>query len=467
MTNFNMPPIAPVPFNGLVAFAWIAVFLMIGMVLRATFPLFKRYLIPSCIVGGTAGLILQSTGLVAKTGFALDNAIMQNIVYHLFNLTWIFVGLKVPIKQENQGSSVKLILGYFGLSSTGWFAGMCAATLATVTLGYLGMNSGPATIGSMTGYAFVSGPGQALTIANIWASATSYTGLPDYALASGAIGFAVAIVVGIFLINVIARKKNIDVINCPSEEEECGFYNECTDPNEAGKQTTSSTSIDVLAWHIALGLGAYFLTFIIAAFLFMLLPPALKIFVWSTFFICCVIVAILVRTILAKMGKSHLLCNGINNRVSNTLVDFLVCATFASIQIGNVAQYLLPYIGAVAASTLAIGGVYWMYCSRLKEENAQWFAYLFGNMTGTVSTAFILLRLVDPQNRSLVPVRMAVVSALSIPVMVVTPAVMHMEILYSLPPIYAVGAFAGLMVCFAIVARVFRVPQNSKPWADE
>jgi len=34
MNQFTMPPITPVPFNGLMAFAWVGIFLIIGMLLK-------------------------------------------------------------------------------------------------------------------------------------------------------------------------------------------------------------------------------------------------------------------------------------------------------------------------------------------------------------------------------------------------------------------------------------------------
>lgn len=466
MTDFTIPPIAPVAFNGVLAFAWIAVFLVLGMVLRAVFPLFKRYLIPACIVGGSLGFILQSLGLVDATGFILDKSIMQNIVYHLFNLTWVFIGLKVPKQSTNLGTSTKTVIGYFSIMNIANCFAYGLAIATTIILATIGLNSGPETMGSLVANGFLTGPGQALTVANIWAAATSYTGLPDFALAGGAIGFAIAIIVGVFLINIVARKKKIELITCPTEEEGCGFYNECTDTEEAGKQTTSATSIDVLAWHFGIGLLTYFLSYAIAVFLFIILPPALKVFVWSTFFVFGVAVAICVRQFLIKINKAHLLCNDINNRVSNTLVDFMICGTFICIEIGNVAQYMLPFIATVVVCTTSIGAVLWVYCGRLKENSLELFAYLFGNLTGTVSTGLILLRLVDPNGKSNVPVRMAIASTLGISTTIIYPALMHLEPLYHMQSWYAVGGFAAIGVFLFFVIKFINLPHTDKLWEN-
>ncbi len=209
------------------------------------------------------------------------------------------------------------------------------------------------------------------------------------------------------------------------------------------------------------------LSFFIGAILFIVLPPALKIFVWTMFFLLGLVVAIVVRLIITKMGKSHLLCNGINGRISNTLVDFLVCGTFISIQIGSVAQYVIPFFASTIIYTVTIAIALYWYCSKLKEEDVQTFAFVFGNVTGTVSTAFVLLRLVDPDNKSQVPIMAAYGNILSVPMAIILPAIMHMEPIYGLNPWYAVGAALAVVAVMFIVTMIFRQPQNDIAWKPE
>ncbi len=467
MTDFTMPPMAPVAFDGLFVFAWISFFLLVGMLLRAVFPLFRKYLIPSCIIGGTVGLICQSTGLIDATGLKLDIGITQNFVYDVFNLTWIYVGLKMPTKQKSEVSEGRAILAYISASTSVSFFTLAAAMAITTILAMIGLNSAPQTVGSLTMYGFIMGPGQAFTIGTIWDAATTFAGMPDFGLATGAMGFAVAIIVGVFLVNIIARKKKLEIVTCPSEEEECGFYDECSDTAEAGRQTTSATSIDVLAWHIALGFATYALSFIICLILFIILPPALKIFVWTTFFLFGALIAVGVRILLTKMGKGHLLCVGVTNRISGTLVDFLVCSTFISIQIGQVAQYMIPYLASVIVSTMVIAGLLWYYSRKMKEYGPEYFAYVFGNLTGTVSTAFILLRLVDPENKSPVPLRMGLGSALSIPTVILIPAIAHMEPLYGSNAWIPIGISFAIGVAIFVLAKLVQVPQSKTAWEVE
>ncbi len=468
MNSLTMPPVAPVPFDGLVTFAWIGVFLVVGMILRAVFPVFRKYLIPACIIGGTVGLVCQNLGLLDATGFGYNRNTMQLIVFHIFNLTWVFVGLRVPVKEENAASSSSRkafwATGLLMMLST---LGAVVVGVATATLALVGLNDGPGTLGFLTSQAFVTGPAQSLVIANIWQGASTFTGLPDYALASGAMGFAVAILVGIPLLNIIARKKKIDLISCPTEEEACGFYNECSPMEEAGVQTTSSTSIDVLAWHIGIGLATYFLAYVIAVLIYLVSPPVIQIVIWSLFFIFTAMVGIVVRTIIVKINKGHLLCSGINTRITNSIVDFLICSTFMSITIGNFAQYMIPFFVSCVAVTLVVGVVLWMFTRRLKEDGAETFAYLFGNLTGTTSTAFILLRLLDPQGHSSVPLRMAIASGLNLPIAIITTNFIHFEVVYGNSAWAAVGLMALPILVAATLLFLFRLPKNKVAWQSD
>ncbi len=176
----------------------------------------------------------------------------------------------------------------------------------------------------------------------------------------------------------------------------------------------------------------------------------------------------LVRTILVKIGKGHLLCSGIVNRVSNTLVDFMVCATFMTISLGTIMQYMAPFLASALASTLAVGLGTWYYTRKLKYDGIQNFAYMFGLMTGTVSTAFILLRLVDPNNKSQAPFYFAICSAVTAPISTfAVPALMHLEPVYGGSAWLVIGVFLAMAIAGAIVARIFQLPQTKTAWEPE
>ena len=73
-------------FDSMLVFAWISVFLLAGIYLRARVALIQRFLFPSCLVGGFAGLAAMQTGLVA-----VDISSLEEFGYHLFNKNAMYV----------------------------------------------------------------------------------------------------------------------------------------------------------------------------------------------------------------------------------------------------------------------------------------------------------------------------------------------------------------------------------------
>ena len=63
----------PFPFEPLLVFGFMAIVLLAGMFLRAKIKFFQKFLIPSCFLGGTIGLILISTGVVDASTDLLES----------------------------------------------------------------------------------------------------------------------------------------------------------------------------------------------------------------------------------------------------------------------------------------------------------------------------------------------------------------------------------------------------------
>lgn len=470
MTALTVPPVTPVSFSGIIAFMWIGIFLLMGMYLRAKVPFFRRYLISSCIIGGAIGLFLTASGFVEFTGFAPASNTYQVIVYHLFNLTFVFLGLKLsPPKKSANSPGLLRSSGYYISNSVGLTNLVIAVgILATIITSAIGLSEGPRSLGALVGIGFAQGPGQALTLGLIWENASNFLGMPDFGLASGALGFAAAIVLGIPLMNIIARKKKITMLTSPSPEEGCGYYDECTELEEAGKMTTSSNSIDVFTWHIALGMTGYFIATAISVALFMILPQQLKSFVWVLYFLIANMSGMLVRGILTKAGKSHLLCNGVNSRINNALVDFLVCGTFVSITIGNMSQYILPFVFTAVMVALFIILAVWLVTSKVKEEGPEMFAFMFGTLTGTPSTGFVLLRMIDPNGFSRVPTYMAVGNLFVLPNAILSTFGKNMEVILGYSPWLMCALFVAMAAFWLILAHtIFRLPTNKTAWQSD
>lgn len=85
----------PFPFEPLLLFGFMAIMLLVGMFLRAKFRFFQKYLIPSCFLGGTIGLILISTGVVDAS---ID--LLESYAFHLFIISFIWSSPILSVKSR-------------------------------------------------------------------------------------------------------------------------------------------------------------------------------------------------------------------------------------------------------------------------------------------------------------------------------------------------------------------------------
>lgn len=469
MNQVNVPGM-PFSFDGIIILGWVGLFLIVGMVLRANIPFFRRYLVPASIIGGLTGLIFQSSGLLNMTGFGLNGHLVQLIVYHLFNLTWIFLGLKLVSDEEKEAQkgksasimrmSVWIALAMIGVVALANFVAIGGTTI----LKSLGLNDGPNSLGALVAAGYTGGPGQTLTLASLWESASSFKGLSDFALAGASAGFAVSVMVGIPLMNIVARKRKMKNLSEPSSSEQNGFYNECDDTCSAGWVTTAATNIDVLAFHFAVGLGTYLFTLVLTSALCLVLPAAIIPLVWGVFFLLCCIMGIGVRKLIVRLHKGHLCCAGVNARITNSLVDFLVAGTFIGIELGSVSLYWQSFLLSAGILVIVIALCTWHMTKNLDENGPEYFAFLFGTWTGTISTGLVLLRMVDPENKSSVPVIFGIGNSLGSPGVVILTLVAYGEVIYG-RPMWQVLTFYGLCAAIFLGLMCFmKIPASRKGW---
>ncbi|MBI9075225.1 MAG: hypothetical protein JEZ02_07430 [Desulfatibacillum sp.] len=79
---------APFAFDSMLVFAWLSFFFLVGIYLRARVGFIQKFLFPSCLVGGFTGLLFMQSGLID-----VETSALENFGYHLFNISFISVGL--------------------------------------------------------------------------------------------------------------------------------------------------------------------------------------------------------------------------------------------------------------------------------------------------------------------------------------------------------------------------------------
>ena len=174
----------------------------------------------------------------------------------------------------------------------------------------------------------------------------------------------------------------------------------------AGRQTVFSDSIDSLAWHVAIvglavGLGYLILLGLQRAEIALFPDAATRLFKGFPLFPLCMIGGVLLQLAVRRCGGSLLVDHGQMQRISGAALDFLVLSAVATIKIAVVAANWMPLLAIVLAGTLLTLALVVFLAPRLFRE--AWFERAiaeFGQSTGVTATGLLLLRTVDPENKT-------------------------------------------------------------------
>lgn len=379
-------------------FAWMGVFLVVSTYLRGNLSILQKYLIPANLLAGAMGLILGANllGLIDLT-----SARLGAYVYHLLALLFIALGLRAPKRQMGL-SSVKFGLIFIATYLVQGIIGLAVTFLLIYTF----LPDLFAGIGLLPPLAFGMNPGIAYTIGTNWEQFGFESG-GIVGLTFSACGFLVAYTLGIWLVRIGIRKGRAAYISAEDklpDEVKKGILDKPKE-NREEKITTASENIESFSFHI----GLIGFTFILTYALVTLMEWGLVAVgaenevttLWSFHFIFAAIVALMVRKIMDVTNASRIIDDMTMTRCSNLFMDFMIVASVAAISLVVVAQYWLPLLTISILVTLATWGlIQYLTHDAFEQFEFERFATIFGNMTGTLQSALVLLRIVDSGMKS-------------------------------------------------------------------
>ena len=389
--------------TAVIIFCILSILLVTGKLLRMAFPMLQKLYLPSSVVGGLVGLILIScfreyipnewiSAMKQLPGFLI------NVVFaalFLGKVTPKFAGIwRLALPQLCMGQLLAWGQYVLGL-------GLCGLLLIPLfgvppafgNLLEIGFQGGHGTVGGLisTFEAFQWSDGIAL----------------GYTMATA--GMVLGIVVGMVLVNWALRKGFIDNVRTFEDRnilEQRGIYRLKERP-DAGKQTVFCDSIDSLAWHIALIGLAIMIGFAMlkgCQWLEIELFPkntGKRILAGFPLFPLCMIGGLMLQKGMEKVKAHTLIDHGQMQRLSGAALDFLVVSAVATIQISVVAANWKPLLVLIAAGTLwSVILVMYLAPKLFKEA---WFERAiaeFGQSLGVTATGLLLLRTVDPENKT-------------------------------------------------------------------
>lgn len=389
--------------TAIMSFCAICVLLATGMAIRSFFPIFQRLFIPASVIGGFIGLIvINALGHILSPDWFIAFGKLPGFLINI-----VFAGLFLGMPSTSLKKIWHLTAPQFCFGQIiAW--GQYVVGLGVVFFLLAPFFNVPDVFGNLLEIGFEGGHGTVGGLAETF-SELGWPAGADLGYTVATCGLVLGIVIGMILVNIAVRRgdiANIRTFDDKNRMERIGIY-PCGKQPPAGHQTVHSDSVDSLALHIALVGIAMLIGYGIKEALVMtdyLTPSSfrdMKIMQSLPLFPLCMIGGVLLQTALRKTKLDKLADHGQMQRVTGAALDFLVVAAIASIRVEFVMAYWAPLC------ILVFFGMVWNVFAVLfigpRIFDQAWFERSIaelGQATGVTATGLMLLRTVDPENRT-------------------------------------------------------------------
>lgn len=398
-------------FPGVIAFATLCSFMILGTVLRAQIGFLQRNFVPSSIVGGVIGFAFFAF-VGDAFGWSYD---YTAFTFHFFTLSFMSLCLTVSDKPVDRTRDVTV--GGLWLSLV-WVASLVMQALLGFGVIYvfnLVTDSRVSEyVGALSTHGFAQGPGQALALGTIWQDEFAVREAANIGVIYASMGFVIAFLLGVpFARWAISRGMNVNKSASITPDFLTGLFSEGGGKDE-GRQITHPANLDSLAYHICLLGVAYLIThgWLTAMQTFIGGWPNIPVFVellfsHNLFFVHGLIICLIMRSLLVRLKLQHFLDGPTQKRITGSAVDFMVISALLSIKIAILVEFLVPVLAVALTVSVATALLCYMLGKRLGNLGAERTLAIFGCCTGSTASGLLLLRIVDPDYRTTVPQELA------------------------------------------------------------
>jgi ESS family glutamate:Na+ symporter len=385
-------------------FLYLSAFLMIGTVLRRYVKFFQKYLIPNNLIAGFLALLIGSQG-IGLIDLQSERLILY--VYHLLALTFIALGLRQSKTNWGKGpvsKSIASLTSYIIQGSIGLIVALILVHTIAPDL-FIG-------IGLLIPLGFGMGPGLAAALGGGWDDTLiklgyEAPGAAQIGLTFATIGYLYAFFGGMALIQWgirTGKSKLITNLDSITNDMRRGVYKDGKPPI-AGKLPLTTEAIEPLAFQLSLIGLVYLATWLIVKWLTGVMTAGndqllvqLANTVWSFHFVVGLLLSLIVRKILDMTGRGYVIDKGLMNRGMGVFLDFLIMGAVAAISLKIVLQnWEAILIMSLLAGPATGFMLYYVTRRAFDDYHFERFIELWGEMTGTINSALVLLRVTDPE----------------------------------------------------------------------
>lgn len=476
-------------FEGFILFGFLSALLLIGVFLRARVKIFQKFLVPASIIGGLLGFVLVALcnafgpvgpdgvkqSLLSIGGISITHIDFNPFVFHTFNISFMSL-LLTPAREGAKTIPGNIVKGglwesfiwSISLTAQALIGGMIIWIYNILTGGELSQ-----FVGYIATHGYTQGPGQAFVMGTLWEKTGGIPDIINIGLIYSGMGFFSAVLIGVPLARwFVNRDLNTNTKARIGTQFLQGLFRHNA-PTSNGRETTHPANIDTFCFHLAIIGLTYLLTYIELSWLEAHVKPlfasskyfqGLAIFCsLPMFFVHGLIVGLIVRKTMEKLGVAHLLDPVVQNRITGTSVDFLVIATLVAIKFSVLANYALPIFFVSLGITLFTLLLVLYFGRHLSNYGPERTVTMFGCCCGSTASGLLLLRILDPDYSTPVAIELgfyniAILVTNAVTLFFIAPA------LFTFSTMQITLIYGGMTLFYVMMIFVCKLYTRQKAW---
>lgn len=371
-----------------------SVLILVGQFIRAKIRFFQEFFIPASMIAGFLGLLLgkQFLNVIPFSSIGSYAGVLIIIVFAVVGIN----GFGSGGKGTGKATAERVISFTFYRFAVYFlqFALPIAFALTVLKAVVPDLNPG---FGVLLASGFTGGHGTAAAVGSTFAK-LGWAEASDLGMTFATIGILTGVFGGLAWIKIGTQKgwtAYIKDFKYISGDLKTGLVAK-ENRTSMGEETISSVSLDTLAFHACLvlgvsGIGYWLNNRVLAPYVLSGIPNfTISFLLGLAFFL-----------IFRKTPLYNYVDKNINSKISGTATDYLVFFGIASINISIVIEYAVPLILMTLVGWLCV--ILTMIPLGCHMNKNSWFErsiFCYGYCTGVFAIGFVLLRIVDPENKS-------------------------------------------------------------------
>lgn len=405
--------------NVLFAYIIIGLLILLGRYVKQKVPLFQKLYLPESIIAGAIALLLGPgvlgaiAGMLGNSGYLAENGIFAETTRTVWsqspgvfiNIVFaaLFLGETIPHPRDIWRKTSPQVAFGQTLAWGQYVVGLLLTLLVLTPL--FGISP---IAGCLIEIAFEGGHGTAAGMAQVFESLDFPEG-PDLALGLATVGIVSGVIAGTALANWGRQKGYIEQIETRLPGD--AFFQETETTEDRETRTTRARLMhNLLIDPLSLNFGFVGLAITIGWLILEVLeiiesftwgPMGLNIAASVPLFPMALVGGLIVQLVMKRLGLDTLIIRSLQQNISGVALDVVVVTALASINLTILGANLGVFI------ILSVAGIIWNIWAFLylapRIIPVYWFERGMGDMgqsMGVTATGILLIRMVDPDNKT-------------------------------------------------------------------